>query len=377
MPPVLFEGDRSAPPRPSGPGERIAFGGNPTAYATATETGELPEAYGTGRLFLTTRDPHWIYAHWDLSREQQRRCNANSIHGHLILRTYVDLPQGPPISEIHVHPESRHWFVHVERAATSYITELGYYQRGDKWARVATSAATLTPPDTISAAAKASFATIPVNTPFEKLLHIARHGRREHVPLALALEELRQLGEPELSAGVATHAPDWTPEQERALAEVLRADTSPCAWMDSLEISELMQGGEQVEISSLGAPEFGLHAWSPGGEEAVFSPTAGPAPGAKGFWFSVNAELVIHGATERDATVTIGGRTIVLRPDGSFSARFALPDGQHELTMDAVSADGTDVRAAELKFTRTTKSLGGVGPHPQDPTLKPPTPENG
>jgi hypothetical protein len=42
----------------------------------------------------------------------------------------------------------------------------------------------------------------------------------------------------------------------------------------------------------------------------------------------------------------------------------------------AVSADGTDARAADLKFSRSTEYLGDVGQHPQDPSLKPPLPEN-
>jgi hypothetical protein len=86
--------------------------------------------------------------------------------------------------------------------------------------------------------------------------------------------------------------------------------------------------------------------------------------------------LIIYGATERDATVTIGGRTIKLRPDGSFSYRFALPDGKYDLPVVAVSADGTDGRAAELKFSRATEIRGEVGTHPQDPALKPPTPDD-
>ena len=56
--------------------------------------------------------------------------------------------------------------------------------------------------------------------------------------------------------------------------------------------------------------------------------------------------------------------------------RFALPDGRYEMPVVAVSADETDGRAADLKFTRTTEFLGDVGAHPQDPALKPPTPEN-
>jgi len=84
----------------------------------------------------------------------------------------------------------------------------------------------------------------------------------------------------------------------------------------------------------------------------------------------VNAELIIYGATEPDAQVTIGGRVIKLRPDGTFSFRFALPDGEYELPAVAVSADKTDGRAAELKFSRSTEYRGDVGAHPQDPSLQ-------
>jgi hypothetical protein len=38
----------------------------------------------------------------------------------------------------------------------------------------------------------------------------------------------------------------------------------------------------------------------------------------------------------------------------------------------AVSADGEDARAADLKFSRDTRYHGGVGAHPQDPKLKAP-----
>ena len=96
----------------------------------------------------------------------------------------------------------------------------------------------------------------------------------------------------------------------------------------------------------------------------------------KGFWFNVNAELILYGATEPDAQVTIGGRVIKLRPDGTFSYRFALPDGQYELPAVAISYDKTDGRAAELKFGRSTEYRGDVGTHPQDPQLKAPLAAN-
>jgi hypothetical protein len=126
----------------------------------------------------------------------------------------------------------------------------------------------------------------------------------------------------------------------------------------------------QQQVSSLGASQFSLPS-SMGAFSSVSSPFGGPQR-RRGFWFNVNAELIIYGATEPDAKVTIGDRRIKLRPDGTFSFRFALPDGQYPLPAAAESADGEETREARLEFHRSTRYRGDVGAHPQDKSLKPP-----
>jgi hypothetical protein len=367
VPPILLEGDLTAPPPAGGPGEKFSLGPTPPAPHFETTETELPEAYGTKKLSLTARDPHWLYAHWDLTREQQARLNVKSADGHLVLRIYADRLEGHPLDEIHVHPESRHWFLHVEHAGNSYAAELGYYTSLGRWTRVATSSATVTPPDAAAAETDVEFATIPIELPFARLIEIVKAAVRENLPLARAVEELRRSGHPELPRAAATPATNWTPQQEQALAKIVSIDEVRRVWMGSLEITELIRRRLANDISSPGASAFGGSSLSSpfgGGEQS------------KGFWFNVNAELIIYGATEPDAKVTLGGHEIKLRPDGSFSYRFALPDGKYDLPAVAVSADGTDARAADLKFSRETEYLGNVGAHPQDPSLEPPLPEN-
>jgi hypothetical protein len=338
--------------------------------------GELPEAYGTQQLLLAARDPHWLYVHWDLSREQQRRYNSRSADRHLILRIYVEAVAGRPVAEVHVHPESRHWFVHVNRSGTKYVSELGFYSTAGEWETISTSSATLTPPDMVSADISAEFATIPFELPLAKLLSLVKDALEDNVPLAAAIEELRVHGHPQLPASVEAPSPaQWTPAQERALAEVISMDHVRRVWMGSLEITELIRRQFVHEISSLSAAQFGAPTSPVGALGAVSSPFGGGLF-AKGFWFSVNSELIVYGATEPTAAVMIGGRPIRLRPDGSFSYRFALPDGQYELPVVAISADQTDGRAAELKFSRSTEYRGDVGSHPQDAELKTPEPAN-
>lgn len=93
-------------------------------------------------------------------------------------------------------------------------------------------------------------------------------------------------------------------------------------------------------------------AWAHLLSQALFS--GGPAsPGLsgpvraaaiRGFWCRVDADLVIHGAAEPRSTVLIQGQPAVVRKDGTFSIRVALPEGQQTITIDVTSADGRHSR---------------------------------
>jgi hypothetical protein len=377
IPPILLEGDAPSQPEVSGPGEKFSLGATPPVQSFSG--GELPESYGTKKLFLTARDPHWLYAHWDLTREQQNQYNGESADGHLILRIFAGKIEGHSAYEIHVHPDSRHWFAHVDRAGTPYAAELGYYSSLGKWMRISVSSGTVTPPDNAASTAAredaAEFATIPFEFPFARLMQIIEDAVHDNIPLAQAIEELRRTGHPDLPRFAhSIHSPvplpgptqPWTPEQEKALAKIINIDETRRVWMGSLEITELIRRRLTPEMTSP-VTAFGM--------AAPTSPFGGGPAKAKDFWLNVNAELIIYGATEPEAKVTLGGQEIKLRADGTFSFRFALPDGKYDLPVVAVSCDGTDGRAAELKFSRETQFLGEVGATPQDSALPSPLPE--
>jgi hypothetical protein len=372
IPPILLEGDEPSPSPASGPGERYALGPvSPGGPEPSPELSDLPEAYGTQQLLLTARDPHWLYAHWDLTREQLKRYNSRSVDRHLVLRVYKNDVAGEPHREIHVHPESRNWFAHVGLGGTRFVAELGYYRPNDQWVRVAVSGSTMTPPDTMSDDLSVWFETLPVDMRLEELVRLVKAAVQDNVPLMEAIQQLRATGFPGLPDLQGARTGRWTAEQESALAQIVSMDSVRRVWMGSLEITELIRRQFLQELSSQAAAQLGeAGSWS-GGVSSFSSPYGG-IERKKGFWFNVNAELIIYGATEADATVTIGGRTIKLRPDGSFSYRFSLPDGKYDLPAIATSADGTDSRSAELKFSRDTQFRGDVKAHPQDPALKPP-----
>ncbi|WP_317619547.1 DUF4912 domain-containing protein [Ancylothrix sp. D3o] len=74
------------------------------------------------------------------------------------------------------------------------------------------------------------------------------------------------------------------------------------------------------------------------------------------FWLIADAELIIYGATEPDATVTIGGSPIKLNADGTFRFQMSFQDGVIDYPIMAVAADGEQTRSIHMKFTRETPS---------------------
>jgi len=75
------------------------------------------------------------------------------------------------------------------------------------------------------------------------------------------------------------------------------------------------------------------------------------------FHFEINAELIVYGATEPNAKVTLQGEPVQLRPDGTFTVRFNLPDSRQIIPAVAASPDGVEERTIVLAVERNTKEL--------------------
>lgn len=76
-----------------------------------------------------------------------------------------------------------------------------------------------------------------------------------------------------------------------------------------------------------------------------------------GFHFEIDAELIVYGTTEPNAKVTLQGEPVQLRPDGTFTVRFGLPDSRQIIPAVAASPDGVEERTIVLAVERNTKEL--------------------
>lgn len=79
--------------------------------------------------------------------------------------------------------------------------------------------------------------------------------------------------------------------------------------------------------------------------------------GVRGFDFAVDAEMIIYGTADPNATVTLAGEPVKLRSDGTFEVRMSMPDRRQVLPIVACSRDGTEQRTTVVAIERNTKVM--------------------
>ncbi|MBU0634251.1 MAG: DUF4912 domain-containing protein [Candidatus Omnitrophica bacterium] len=93
---------------------------------------------------------------------------------------------------------------------------------------------------------------------------------------------------------------------------------------------------------------------SPLASGILSSPVKKKKKGLRQFWLVVDTELIVYGATEPDAIVTVAGKPVKLKKDGTFSVRFHLPDGKLDIPVRAVSQDKQEERIITPKVRKKT-----------------------
>lgn len=432
IPPILLEGDLEPQVHTTGPGRRYAR--PPEAIEPATPATAEPEAwvedYGLGRLWLAARDPHTLHASWDLTTHQ-----AAAAGERLALRVFAGREPAGVFREVALPHGARSVFVPAEGAGEWFVATIGFTDPARGWQELARSTPVCTPPlatreapgeqfvmltlppepeeivprrdlvppqdtppEPVPAAPTPAVSVAPTSSPGEAaaLGAAAKPPERPLVPppatetapgivapvpetIVGAATPLPQTTPPLATAPerprlVSVAAPPWSPARAQEMTAALTAATV-FVRPGSLEMAA---GAGQVVCPA--GPSSPAAGYGPGaGRGELPSSGAVPPPAAagvsRGFWFNINAELIVYGATEPDAQVSVDGEPVPLRPDGSFTLRFALPDGEYALHAVAAAADGGEHRHARLTFARRTHYHGEVGTHPTDPTLQPPRTE--
>jgi hypothetical protein len=261
---------------------------------------ELPPLADTRVVFLP-RDPQWAYVFWEISEaDRQEAFKVGATQLCLRVADVTGLSGGSShphtMQEVPVDSHATEWYLPVPLSDRDYRVELGYRRNGGGWISLAYSAV----------------ARVPALHPSEQILD-------QFVPFSLDTP----------AAPVAPSAP-------------AASDTG---------LHERLYQTATVGWRRLGRDASGAGVWASGRSE---SGSGVVAPRQRAFWLVADAELIVYGATDPSARLTIGGEEVPLSSDGTFRIQVPFRDGQQIYPIEAVAADGEQKRNITLHFDRRT-----------------------
>lgn len=264
----------------------------------------LPKNYGDTKIVILPRDPMWFYSYWEVA--------PNTIQGlkkvlgdgkydssKWVLRVYdvTDL-------EFNGRNAHRYFDVEISRTADSWYVNASEINRA--WC-----------------------VDLGLTTPDGQFVVIARSN---------LLTMPRQ--------GVSPITDEQWAILQQEFERLLQLSGVDKIGKSSFDVAKLMRDRwEEIVSISLPSSHIGASSWK--GKPAEEKP--------KNFWLRADMELIVYGATEPDAKLTMQGKPVQLRPDGSFSLRFYFPEGSQEYPIEAVSADGTMNKKITFTVKRETK----------------------
>jgi len=260
----------------------------------------FPAGYGDNKIVVLARDPWWLFCYWEIHKDKEEdivrkiESSGDAIEKS-ILRVY-------DVTDVNFNGKNAHSYFDIDLRglATSWYINVGKPDRS--WA---VDIGIVTKKGVFYLLARSNV----IKTP--------RFGMSDQLDA------------------------EWTmPEEEYWKMFSLSGGFG--VGKGSLEVREMIKRRLEEQISS-------------GGVSSGASFFRKPQPGARNFWLVVNCELIVYGATEPDANVSVQGKPIKLRPDGTFSFRYSLPDGIQTIPVEATSADGVDRRRITPVVTRKTE----------------------
>jgi hypothetical protein len=315
------------------------------ALATVDEgLGDFPGGYGESRIVLMPRDPQWAYTYWDVPnehRQELRRQGGQQLALRLYDATDMDMGYQVPhnVQEYPCDELAREWYIPIPVSDRDYVIDIGYRCADGRWLTLARSAAVRIPPTYPSDWINDQFMTVDWE-------------------MDLRGKTLLDLGRQHQVTGVTGIS---TPIYDQIFG--MAADTEALRVAGSLygSMQHVAASIQHIPTESLSSFVFpsGVGLWAlptaSGISEVGFSASAAPVR-PRQFWLVADAELIVYGATEPDATVTIGGKPIKLNPDGTFRFQMSFQDGLIDYPILAVAVDGEQTRSIHMKFNRETPS---------------------
>lgn len=241
----------------------------------------LPLRYGDNRITIMARDPWWIYTYWDISEQRINEVIfAIPVYERQNMKWILRVHDLTGIDNFNGQNANSFFDIDIHFEASNWYVNVNQPERG--WC-----------------------IEIGLLNPFGKFFPVARSNiiKTPHFGISSVIDE------------------EWALPDEEYYKVLGIYDLGK----SSLERKNKFEEIIKHQISSP------LSSW---GMSSLFSER--PRVVDK-FFLEVWTELILYGRTEADAEVTVEGKSVQLKPDGTFSLRYALPVGDYQYRVSGVS----------------------------------------
>jgi hypothetical protein len=331
---------------------------NLTADQLANVDHDLPDlvsGYGESRIVLMPRDPQWAYTYWDIPEEHRQ--SVRYLGGEqLALRLYdatdLDLNTSKPhsVQQYACDELARDWYLPIPVSDRDYITEIGYLTGSGEWLVLARSNRIAIPPVYPTDWMDDQSITVDWEEPLQGKTFLqlvppgsakpqtneAFHDQIFHLAYGMH-QELYQ--EPSLVG-------PFFGSMHQVPSESLSSFVFPAGaglWANEFPVGLTASG---IGLSSMMMSGIGMSGIGIGASI--------PPDRSRKFWLVADAELIVYGATEPDAQLTIGGVPVQLTPEGTFRIQLSFQDGNLDFPIMAIAKDGEQMRQVRMTFDRNT-----------------------
>jgi hypothetical protein len=277
------------------------------------------------RVVFLPRDPQWAYVFWEISDSDRRQAQSEGA-AFLCLRladvTGLENGSSHPhtLQEVPVDSHSTEWYLPVPLCDRDYRVELGY-KTESKWISLAFS----------------SVARVPALHPSDQILDQFVPFSLEATPAAAPVQPMTMPG------------PNPEPTDSKLHERLYQSATTH--FRSRRVGSEILHESDSMGSDQRGLNDSGVGLWASGRNE---SGLGGVAPRQRSFWLVADAELIVYGATDPSARLTIGREDVPLSSDGTFRIQVPFRDGEQVYAIEATAADGEQKRNITLNFERVT-----------------------
>lgn len=261
---------------------------------------DLPQSYGKTESYLLPKDPNWMFLFWDIVKDTYEYImgekgrdifdkSRSVIRVHDI--TGVDNFNGSNSNshfDISIVLDAGSWYINIPAGVRKYICDIGVITPEGEFVLLTRSNSTTTPPGRMSEVVDDKW--MMVEGEYEKLVKMS------------GAEKFGVMGGFDAYGGASEKLQHMLQQRWKMFG---------------------------IDVNSL--PSSNTSSWG----SAHLSAPAPQEENDEDIWLKADCELIVYGQASRNAKVTISGKEIQLNPDGTFSLRYSLQDGQVVIPIEA------------------------------------------